>query len=162
MSPTFEQRVGDMSFQGPRRTLLRRLGSNRRRVIEMGLLSGLFGSKREVLPVHIGSTADFEREIANSDVPVILDVWSDSCAPCRQLAPVLIDVATRYEGRVRVAELNTSGPLPLLKKLEVSATPTILVFDGGEEMGRIVGFRPRSWFDEMIAAEFPESDAESA
>lgn len=125
----------------------------------MGLFSSLFAPKREVLPTHIGSAEDFRREVTNSDVPVILDVWSDSCVPCRQLAPVLTEVATRYEGRVKVAELNTSGPLPLLKKLGVSATPTVLVFHRGQEMGRVVGYHPRSWFDEMIAAEFPESDA---
>lgn len=128
----------------------------------MGLLSSLFGPKHEVLPVHIGSAADFDREVKKSDVPVILDVWSDSCVPCRQLVPVMIDVATRYEGRIKVAELNTSGPLPLLRKLGVSATPTVLVFDRGREMGRVVGYRPGSWFDEMIAAEFPEDDADDA
>lgn len=128
----------------------------------MGLFSAIFAPKREVLPVHIESTADFEREISRSDKPVILDVWSEGCAPCRQLAPVLTDIATRYEGRIKVAEVNTSGPLPLLRKLGVSATPTILVFDGGREVGRVVGYHPRSWFDEMIAAEFPdEAEAEA-
>ncbi len=122
----------------------------------MGLLSALFAPKREVLPIHIGSAADFQREIIQSELPVILDVWSDGCMPCRQLAPVLTDVATRYEGRIRVAELNTSVPLPLFRELRVSATPTILVFNRGREMGRMVGYRPGSWFDEMIAAEFPE------
>jgi thioredoxin-like negative regulator of GroEL len=126
----------------------------------MGLLSALFGPKREVLPVHIGNGEDFEREVTKSDLPVILDVWSDSCVPCRQLAPVLTDIATRYEGRVKVAELNTSGPLPLLRKLEVRSTPTILVFHRGHELGRAVGYHPSSWFDEMIAAEFPPQESD--
>ncbi len=112
-----------------------------------------------MLPVHIASAADFDREIVRSELPVILDVWSESCAPCRQLAPVLTEIATRYEGRIKVAEVSTSGPLPLLRKLGVSATPTILVFHRGRELGRVVGYHPRSWFDEMIATEFPESDA---
>ncbi len=126
----------------------------------MGLLSSLFAPKHEVLPVHIGSAEDFRREVTKSDLPVILDVWSESCMPCRQLAPVLTEVATRYEGRIKVAEVNTSGPLAVLKKLGVTATPTILVFYRGQEMGRAVGYHPRSWFDEMIAAEFPEGDAD--
>lgn len=125
----------------------------------MGLWSSLFGPKREVLPTHIGSAVDFQREVMQSDLPVILDVWSESCAPCRQLAPVLTDVATAYEGRVRVAEVSTSGPLPVLRELGVSATPTVLVFRDGQELGRVVGYHPRSWFDEMIAAEFPEDAA---
>lgn len=122
----------------------------------MGFISSLFTPKREVLPVHIETDADFRREVTKSDVPVILDVWSEGCAPCRQLAPVLTDVATRYEGRVKVAEVSTSGPLSVLRKLGVSATPTLLIFHRGRELGRVVGFHPRSWFDEMIAAEFPE------
>jgi len=124
----------------------------------MGLFSNLFAPKHEVLPVHIGSDGDFKREVQKSDLPVILDVWSEGCVPCRQLAPVLTDIATRYEGRIKVAEVSTSGPVPLLQRLGVSATPTILIFDGGRELGRVVGYRPRSWFEEMIAAEFPEAN----
>ena len=125
----------------------------------MGLLSALFGPSREVLPVHIETEADFKREVGKSALPVILDVWSDGCAPCRQLAPVMTDVATRYEGRIKVAELNTSGPVGLLQRMGVTATPTVLIFRHGQELGRVVGYRPRSWFDEMIAAEFPDPAA---
>lgn len=129
----------------------------------MGLFSALFAPKREVIPVHIETDADFKREVTGSDLPVILDVWSESCAPCRQLAPVLTDVATRYEGRIKVAEVSTSGPLQLVQRLSVRSTPTLLIFHRGREMGRVVGYHPRSWFDEMIAAEFPEDDdSESA
>jgi len=122
----------------------------------MGLLSALFQPKHEVLPTHIGSVADFRREVRDCELPVILDVWSESCAPCRHLAPVLTQVATRYEGRIRVAEVSTSGPIELLRKLGVTSTPTILVYDRGQEVGRVVGYHPRSWFDQMIEAEFPE------
>jgi thioredoxin 1 len=125
----------------------------------MGFFSNLFPPKHEVLPVHIGSAADFDREIKKSDLPVILDVWSEGCVPCRQLAPVLTDVATRFEGRVKVAEVSTSGPIALLQKLGVSATPTIVIFHRGRELGRVVGYHPRSWFEEMIVAEFPEVGA---
>ncbi len=128
----------------------------------MGLLSAIFGPKHEVLPIHIAGPEDFEREVANSDQPVLLDVWSDGCVPCRQLAPVLIDIATRYEGRIKVAEVNTSAPVALVRRLEVHATPTVLVFRDGREIGRAVGYHPGSWFEEMIAAEFPEAGAESA
>ena len=123
----------------------------------MGLLSALFPPKHEVIPAHIGSVADFQREVEDCELPVILDVWSETCAPCRQLAPVLTEVATRYEGRVRVAEVSTSsGPIDLLRELGVTSTPTILVYHRGEEMGRVVGYHPRSWFDQMIETEFPE------
>jgi len=121
----------------------------------MGILSTLFGPSRTVLPTPIRDMAAFRAEVLDSDVPVIVDVWSESCAPCRQLAPVLTDVATRHEGRVRVAEVSADSEPALISGLRVRATPTLIIFDRGEEVGRVSGFRPRSWFDEMIEAEFP-------
>ena len=123
----------------------------------MGILSDLFRPKPAVLPMHIGSAEAFTLEVLKSDRPVILDVWSDNCAPCRQLGPVLTAVATHYDGRIKVAEVNTAAPGNLMRRLGVQATPTILVFHRGREIGRVVGYHPRSWFDEMIATEFPEA-----
>lgn len=119
----------------------------------MGLLDAIFG-KKKVLPVSVRDVKTFEAQVLKSDVPVIVDVWSDTCAPCKKLEPVLIEVATDYEGRVRVAEIHTSADPRLLARLGVRATPTLLVFEGGEEVGRQTGFRPKEWFDQMIATEF--------
>ncbi|MCK6552590.1 thioredoxin family protein [Myxococcota bacterium] len=122
----------------------------------MGFLSKLFGEKRRVMPVHVEDAASWEREVLKSPLPVIVDVWSEDCAPCRMLAPVIIDVATAYEGRVKVVEISTSAASGLLASLNVMATPTILVLKRGREIGRISGYRPKTWFDEMIAAELVE------
>lgn len=121
----------------------------------MGILGNLFGPSRRVVPTPVRDLASFERIVLDSDLPVIVDVWSESCAPCRQLVPVLIDVATRHEGRVRVVEIQADADPRLLGRLRVRATPTLIVYHQGEELGRMTGFRPASWFDEMIEAEFP-------
>jgi thioredoxin-like negative regulator of GroEL len=121
----------------------------------MSLLGKLFGVRPDVIPTHIETRDDFARHVLQSDIPVIVDVWSETCAPCKQLVPVLIKVATKYEGKVRVAELSTQAEPRLLAELAVRATPTILVFEGGVEIGRMAGYRPAGWFDEMIATEFP-------
>lgn len=123
----------------------------------MSFLSSLFGTGPKVTPTHIETWEAFEQAVLGSDVPVIVDVWSPTCAPCKQLQPVLVNVATKYAGRVLVAELSTDAQPKLLAELAVRATPTLLVFDGGKEIGRMAGFRPEGWFDEMIAAEFPAS-----
>jgi len=123
----------------------------------VSFLSSLFGTRPRLLPAHLQSLADFQKQVLGSDLPVIVDVWSPTCAPCRQLEPVLIQVATKYQGRVRVAELNTSAEPVLLAYLGVRATPTILVFHRGKELGRSAGFRPLDWFDQMIEAEFPQA-----
>jgi thioredoxin-like negative regulator of GroEL len=122
----------------------------------MSLLAKLFGARAQVIPMHIDTRDEFVRYVLQSDVPVIVDVWSDTCAPCKKLVPVLIEVATKHAGKLRVAELSTRAEPSLLAQLDVRATPTILVFEGGVELGRMAGYRPAAWFDEMIATEFPD------
>lgn len=118
-------------------------------------LGSLFSGKPKVLPTHIDTRKQFEARVLKSPLPVIVDVWSNTCAPCKQLAPVLVRVATKHQGRVSVVELSTDAEPKLLAELGVRATPTILVFDQGKEVGRMTGFRPQDWFDAMIDAEFP-------
>jgi len=118
----------------------------------MGFLSRWFGSD-QVTPSAVRSSADLA-SLVQGELPVIVDVWSPTCAPCKKLAPVLTEVATRYGGRVAVAEVDASAAEPaLLRSLRVQATPTVIIFRGGAEIGRVTGFRPPSWFDEMIAVE---------
>lgn len=119
----------------------------------MSFLKKLFQGRPKVTPMHIDTRDEFVRHVVESEIPVIVDVWSPTCAPCRQLVPVLIEVATKYDGQVRVAELSTAAEPRLLAELGVRATPTILVFKDGEELGRMTGYRPAAWFDDMIATE---------
>ncbi len=121
----------------------------------MGWLSAIFGGGgKKVMPERVRDLGAFKKLVLKSDRPVIVDVWSPSCGPCKKLEPVLIDVATRYEGRVRVVEIGTPDAEPkLLGRLDVRATPTVIVFHRGQEIGRTTGFRPAEWFDQMIQAE---------
>lgn len=123
----------------------------------MGLLDRLFGGGgRKVLPERVRDLDAFRKVVLRSPIPVIVDVWSASCGPCKKLEPVLIDVATRHEGKVRLVEIGTGDADPkLLARLDVRGTPTLIVFDRGEELGRTAGFRPAAWFDHMIETEFP-------
>ncbi len=128
----------------------------------MGLLSTLFGPKKpEVLPTPVRDMQSFRSEVLQSDRPVIVDVWGANCAPCKQLVPVLVGVATRHQARVKVVEISTESEPALLGHLGVRSTPTILVFEGGAELGREVGYRPGSWFDQMIEAEFASEEESS-
>lgn len=122
----------------------------------MSWLSRLFGGGPSRAPEPVRSREDFQAKVLDCPRPVIVDVWSDTCPPCRRLMPVLAGVAGKYEGRVDVVEINTAAEPALLAELEVRATPTLIIFSAGEELGRVTGFKPPNWFDEMIAAEFPE------
>src|SRR5690606_40125308 len=120
----------------------------------MGFFGGLFGPK--VQPTPVRDLASFEAQVLKSDKPVIVDVWGPRCPPCQKLAPVLIDVATKHRERVHVVEICAADTDPqLLGRLDVRATPTLIIYHRGEELGRSTGFRPSAWFDDMLDAEFP-------
>lgn len=120
----------------------------------MGLLDKLFGTAPPVLPVSVRDLRTFEREVEGSEIPVIVDVWGPSCGPCKKLEPVLIEVATKHRGKVKVVEISTDAEPQLLAELEVRATPTLIIYRDGAELGRSTGYRPAIWFDQMIEAEF--------
>ncbi len=120
----------------------------------MGLFDRLFSAPKPVMPTTVRTLADFEREVEASDVPVIVDVWGPKCGPCKKLEPVLIEVATKHAGKVKVVEISTEADARLLGELAVRATPTLIIYGPrGEELGRSTGYRPAAWFDDMIAAE---------
>lgn len=119
----------------------------------MGWLSNLLGGDT-VPPTPLRSLQDFREHVAESTGPVILNVWSETCPPCKRLHPVLEKVSTQYAGRVGVVTVGGDAEPALLRALGVRATPTLIVYDAGEEVGRMTGFRPKGWFDEMIATEF--------
>ncbi|MEM9196095.1 MAG: thioredoxin domain-containing protein [Myxococcota bacterium] len=125
----------------------------------MGLFGNLFKGRPKVHPTSVRDHATFQREVLESDRPVIVDVWSPSCGPCKRLVPVLTNVATDFSERVRVVEISTEAEGKLLAALGVRSTPTLIIYDQGEELGRQVGYRPESWFAEMIDTEFPEGPA---
>ena len=116
----------------------------------MGILSKLFGPKEpRVLPVHVDDN-NFKTEVRQSRIPVLLDVWSPLCGPCRQLEPVIIRLAARYQGRVKVAEINASAAPRTMQKLLVSATPTAIYFKKGQELERVEGFRGELYHQDLI------------
>lgn len=120
----------------------------------MGLFDKLFKASPKVLPQAVRSMADFEAKVLDSEIPVIIDVWSPTCMPCKHLEPILVDVATRYDGKVRVVEIDLASTEPaLIGALGVQATPTLIMYKKGDELGRVSGVRGSGWFDQMIATE---------
>lgn len=116
----------------------------------MGLLEKLFGPRAEpVLPVHV-EDANFRDEVLRSKQPVLLDVWSDGCAPCRHLAPIVTKLSTAYQGRVKVAEVNAALAPHAMRRLGVMGTPTVIYFRRGREVERVVGLRGEHYHREVI------------
>ncbi len=128
----------------------------------MGLLSALFGPpKARVQPTHVDD-ANFHAEVLRSELPVVVDVWSPGCGPCRMLEPVIVDVATRYAGRVKVAELNAAESGEIAARLGVMGTPTVLFFRGRREVERVVGFVGERYIREIVESELLDAGTPAA
>ncbi len=119
----------------------------------MGLWSRLFGpSAPEVLPVHVDDR-NFAAEVGRSDLPVVLDVWSPGCGPCKMLEPVIVSLAGRYQGRVKVAELNAAEAGATAARLGVMSTPTVLFFRGRRVVEHVTGFVGERYLAEIVDTE---------
>ncbi len=92
----------------------------------------------------------FESEVLQSDVPALVDFWAEWCAPCRQIAPIIQELAGTYGDRVKIVKMNVDESPETPGKYGVRAIPTVLAFQGGQVVGQLQGARPKAAFDEMI------------
>ena len=93
--------------------------------------------------------ATFEAEVLNSETPVVLDFWAEWCAPCRQLTPIIEQLAEKYQGRIKVVKMNIDDNPVTPGRYEVRAIPTILAFQNGQVIQQLQGVRPKAEFEEM-------------
>ncbi|MFC4049400.1 MULTISPECIES: thioredoxin [Actinomadura] len=87
--------------------------------------------------------ATFADEVLNSDTPVLVDFWADWCGPCRMIAPVLDQIATEQDGKIRIAKLDYDANPETPNKFGVMGLPTLLLFKKGEVVEQIVGAKPK-------------------
>lgn len=128
----------------------------------MGLLNwlGITGDC-EKDPVELNDK-NFSQEVRMSDTPVVVDFWSNGCAPCMQLAPTIKRLACKYDGKIKVAHLNVGNAIKTSQKLGVRGTPTVLFFKNGSVVERVVGVRGQHYFEEIIESDLLDAEQENS
>jgi thioredoxin 1 len=101
--------------------------------------------------VNAFTDANFDREVLQSGIPVLVDFWATWCAPCKAIAPLIDSIADEYAGKVKVGKVNVDENQATPSKYGVRGIPTIILFKDGAVLEQVVGAVPKSQLDALIA-----------
>ena len=92
---------------------------------------------------------NFETEVVNSEVPVLVDFWAPWCGPCKMIGPIIEELAGEFDGKAKVGKVNVDNNQDLAAKFGIRGIPTVMLFKGGESINNFVGVRPK---EDLVSA----------
>jgi thioredoxin 1 len=98
---------------------------------------------------HVTSTT-WESEVLRSDLPVFVDFWAEWCGPCRMVGPAVEQIGNLMQGKIKVAKVNVDENQDIAMKYGIQSIPSLLLFKGGNEIGRTIGAMPKESYLKFI------------
>ena len=95
---------------------------------------------------------NFDAEVLQSALPVVVDFWADWCGPCKMMGPYVTAMEPLYQGKVKIGKLNVDDAADIAERYHVMSIPTLLFFKNGEVVGSSVGLIPKETLQEKIEA----------
>lgn len=96
------------------------------------------------------TAANFEQEVIKAEMPVLVDFYADWCGPCKMMAPVVANLAEKYDGKLKVGKCNIDEEESLALKYGVMSIPTMKIFEKGEVISTVVGAMPQEALEDKI------------
>jgi len=93
---------------------------------------------------------NFEEEVLQSDIPVLVDFWAEWCQPCHMIAPTVVELADDFKGKVKVGKMDIDSNQNTPSKYQIMSIPSLLIYKNGEVVERIVGVVPKDQIAELL------------
>ena len=101
----------------------------------------------KVIPLN---ATQWGEKVLNSDIPVLVDFWTEWCCPCRMVVPIVEQLAQSLKGKVKVSKLNVDQNQDIAEKYSIQSIPSLVLFKNGNEIARIVGFSPKEKYEKFV------------
>ncbi len=118
--------------------------------VEWRNFSDLSEAKRKGVVMNATNDSSFDKDVLQSDLPVLVDFWAEWCGPCRALAPKLEEIAKEFAGKIKVLKVDIDQNPDTPAKYGIRGVPTLILFQDGKEVEQIVGNHPKEQISSMI------------